>query len=64
MNEVDDLLKDHEDIVGVTPRWYLFGNISNPEDKEKEIRIMVTLVDPIRERSIGIGRNFDHPPLQ
>lgn len=22
------------------------------------------MTDPIRERSIGIGRNFDYPPLE
>ena len=63
INEVDELLKYHEDIVGITPRWYLFGNISNP-DTEKRISAMIVLVDPERERSIGLGRNFNYPPLE
>lgn len=63
ISEVDTLLLPHKDIVGITPRWIMFGNISNPKEPERKISSMVTLVDPKRERSIGIGRNFDYPPL-
>jgi hypothetical protein len=31
---------------------------------DRKINVMVTLVDPKRERSIGIGRNFNYPPLE
>ena len=63
ISEVHGLLQDHEDIVGITPRWYLFGNLINPEEQNKTVSAMICLVDPIMERSIGIGRNFDYPPL-
>ena len=64
ISEVRNLLQDHQDIVGLTPRWYLFGNLTNPQMPNKTVSAMMCLVDPVMERSIGIGRNFDYPPLK
>ena len=41
IKEVDDLLLDHEDVVGITPRWILFGNLSNPKNELKKLTTMI-----------------------
>ncbi len=63
INAIDDKIVHHKDIVGISPRWFLFGTCSKPEVENNDLTVYLLLIDPERERQIGLGRNFDHPPL-
>lgn len=49
---------------GLTTQRFLFGTSSKPDITDNDLTVYLLLIDPERERQIGLGRNFNHPPLR
>lgn len=49
--------------VGATPRWVLLARALNTLDTTRNTSTAVLIIDSDREKELGLGRGWDHPPL-
>ena len=58
---LEDLCDRMPQLMGCSPRWVLFGDVYNEENEK--LRVFVLAFDYLKEKSIGLGRNFIGPEI-
>jgi ABC-type antimicrobial peptide transport system permease subunit len=62
-SEIDNALQRESLVVGTTPRWVLLTKIINANKINRNASTILLIIDSAREKEIGLGRQWSHPPL-
>lgn len=51
-------------VMGCSPRWIFFGDLASSFNPDYKVRAFFLLLDTVKEKSIGLGRNLNVRPLK
>jgi hypothetical protein len=61
---IDGTLSPLPTVTGTSARSAILAKIGNARERSKNVSVIALVIDSKQEETIGLGREWSHPPLQ